>query len=126
MNVGIDIDFTITELPELFSILSKALRAAGHKVYVVSYRSQDDLEETEVELRGLGMEYDGIYLSDTAERIGEFKSRLAVELDLDMFFDDMPEALVDLPDGVKRIWVCDPSVYDLKAVTAKMLEVMRF
>ena len=47
------------------------------------------------------------------EDIPQFKSRIARELELDIFFDDMPEAFTQMPHGVKRFWLCDPEVYDL-------------
>lgn len=46
MNVGLDIDGTITENPQFFALLSRVLRAAGHKVHIVSYRDPKSVEET--------------------------------------------------------------------------------
>ena len=122
MRIGIDMDATITEMPAFFVILAKAFRVAGHKIYVVTYRAQQDRRNTEIELRELGIEYDELHLSDVHidEGIGVFKARMARELDLDIFFDDMPEALADMPSKVKRMWLCDDSVYDLNGVIESM------
>ena len=127
MNIGIDIDATITEMPAFFAILSKAFRAAGHKVYIVSYRGIDGRDETLQELADYGIERDGLYLSDNwGESIAAYKGRMARELDTDVFFDDMPEAFLDMPEKTQRFWLCDPRVYKLDAVVAKLTEVMRF
>ena len=50
MRIGFDIDDTIIRCPEFFAVASKALMAAGHKVYIVSYRedrgfAEEDLAE---------------------------------------------------------------------------------
>ena len=42
MKVALDIDDTITRCPDFFAFLSKALKDAGHHVYVVSYRADRD------------------------------------------------------------------------------------
>jgi len=114
MNVGIDIDHTISEVPEIFALLSRALREAGHRVYVVSYRAPADLEKSRAEVDEYGISYDDIFHPQDHEDIPEFKARMARELELDVFFDDMPEAFTEMPPGVKRFWLCDPEVYDLK------------
>ncbi len=114
MNVGIDIDATITETPEIFALLSHALREAGHRVYVVSYRDPNSLDESRAEVDGYGISYDDIFHPQDHEDIPQFKARMARELELDIFFDDMPEAFTQMPPKVKRFWLCDPEVYDLK------------
>ena len=92
MNVGIDIDATITETPELFAVLSHALRDAGHRVYVVSCRDPAGLDESRAEVDGYGISYDDIFHPQDHEDIPQFKARMARELELDIFFDDMPES----------------------------------
>ncbi|MCC5829742.1 MAG: hypothetical protein JJU36_09890 [Phycisphaeraceae bacterium] len=116
MNVGIDLDQTITELPEFFAIVSAALRQAGHRMHIVSYRHESDLADTRIELAELGVQHDGVHLSGQNEGLTAFKARMARELDFDLFIDDMPEALVDLPEKTQRLWLCDPAVYNLRAV----------
>jgi hypothetical protein len=114
MNIGIDIDATITETPEIFALLSHALRNAGHRVYVVSCRDPAGLDESRAEVDGYGISYDDMFHPQNHEDIPQFKARMARELELDIFFDDMPEAFTQMPPGVKRFWLCDPEVYDLK------------
>ena len=127
MNIGIDVDETITAMPAFFGILAKAFRVTGNKVYIISYRPTKDYDETMQLLADLGIEHDGLFLSDEPENIGVYKARMARELDLDVFIDDMPEALIDMPPKVNRIWLCDPLVYDLKAVVEKLgTEILNF
>ena len=126
MNIGIDIDGTITEAPEFFATFAKGFRAAGHKVYVVSYRDQIDIEDSTVEMREFGVEFDGIHHSVGRESIPDFKARIARELDLDIFFDDMPEALLKLPPKCIRFWMCNPSVYDMNKVVDNLIGILKF
>lgn len=121
MNIGVDLDDTISELPEFFAIVSQALRRHGHKVYIVSYRSAASFDESRREVAAWGIEHDGLFHPVDGERIGAFKSRIASELDLDVFFDDMPEALAEMPPKVKRFWLCDPEFYDLQDVIRSLL-----
>jgi len=113
MNVGIDIDGTITELPEFFALLTRALREAGGRVYVISFRDEADLADSRAEVEGYGISFDDIFHPRDREDIPQFKARMARELELDVFFDDMPEAFTQMPRGVKRFWLCDPEVYNL-------------
>ena len=64
MNIALDIDGTITRLPELFAVLSRAVRAAGGKVIVVTSRSDTPAvrEQTRRELKGYGLEHDELVI----------------------------------------------------------------
>ena len=68
MNLAIDIDDTITALPELFSAITKS--QAVKKVIIVSSRSNlpEVRKTTRRELADLGIEYDSLYLLDTYEK----------------------------------------------------------
>ncbi len=72
MHIGIDLDFTITELPEFFSILTRALRDTGHKVYIVSFRDKDGLEASAREAREHGVSFDGIFHPEDNEGLSTF------------------------------------------------------
>ena len=70
MNVCFDIDGTITERPEFFSLLSRAVKKSGGKVFVLTSRtrSPEAMEATKLELSGYGIEYDDLnMLPDKAE-----------------------------------------------------------
>ena len=127
LKIGIDMDGTITELPEFFALLARALRAAGHQVHIVSFRDPKDLDKSRAEVQQLGVEFDDIHHPRDDEDIPQFKARMARELKLDMLFDDMPEALIDLPEHTKRMWLCDPKVYDMKAVLQSLgTKILKF
>lgn len=113
MNIGIDIDGTITSAPEFFSVLSRAFRRAGHKVYIITYREPMAVQATRDELAAWGIDYDDMHLCGNREDMGQWKAKIASMLDLDVMFDDMPESLCLLDEKVKRFWLCDPAVYDL-------------
>src|SRR5581483_11571710 len=58
MNVALDIDGTISEHPEFFAVLSAALRKAGHRVLVLTYRDPARGEATRAQLTAWGIEFD--------------------------------------------------------------------
>jgi len=120
MNIGIDLDHTITACPEFFAFLTRALRDGGHCVYVVSFRDPADLAKSKAEVADHAITCDGVYHPREDENIPGFKARMARELELDVFFDDMPEAFTEMPPSVQRFWLCDPEVYDLK----RMIDVL--
>jgi hypothetical protein len=62
MNVALDIDGTITRMPEFFAFLSHAVRAAGGKVYVVTSRAVDAAVQTRHELQSYGIELDELFI----------------------------------------------------------------
>lgn len=70
MNLALDIDGTITRIPALFAALSRAVRAEGGKVIVVTSRSNtDSVRRTTIrELRGCGVENDGLIIIPDAPR----------------------------------------------------------
>ncbi|MCC5828118.1 MAG: hypothetical protein JJU36_01600 [Phycisphaeraceae bacterium] len=118
MNIGLDINGTITECPEFFSLLSHALRQAGHRVFIVTYRDPDITDCTRQELEEYGVSFDDIYFPRDEEHLPDFKARIADELELDLFIDDMPETFMAMPAKVKRLWLCDPAIYDLRRITS--------
>lgn len=121
MKIGLDLDDTITELPEFFSIFTKALIKCGHEIYIITYR--DDREYTVDELRKYDVAYTDLILSIGDETPPQFKARIARKLKIDVMIDDSPENLAAMPDGVKRMWVCDPNIFDLKKCIKAMKTV---
>ena len=120
MNIGIDIDGTISSAPEFFSCLSKAFRHAGHKVYIITYRSPRAVQATRDQLALWGVQYDEMYLCGNMEEMGQWKAKIAAMLELDVMFDDMPQSLCQLGPEVKRFWLCDPQEYDLGKIAADL------
>jgi len=95
MNVGIDIDGTITAIPPLFSILTKALRKEGHKVFIVTFRHELCKEETEQELKEMGIEYDKLVMGDQTLNF-TWKAKQVVKHKLEAFFEDNQEVIEEI------------------------------
>jgi hypothetical protein len=111
MKVGLDLDFTITEIPEFFSILSEALIKKKHEVHIITYR--DEVLETTQLLRDLGISYTKLWLPGETDDMSQWKARIASDIGLDVMIDDAPEILNKMPNTVKRMWMCDPDIFNL-------------
>ena len=70
MNIALDIDGTITNQPEFFAILSRGVRAAGGKVFIVTSRSNSAgvRAETQKELKSYGIAFDELFIIPDAGR----------------------------------------------------------
>ena len=64
MNIALDIDGTITRTPGFFSMLSRSVRQAGSKVYIVTSRSNAGGVEvqTRKDLALYGIEFDDLVI----------------------------------------------------------------
>lgn len=113
MKVGIDLDGTITSLPELFALLTRALVAAGHEVHVITYREIGSETRVAAELEESGIHYTGLHLPQDFSSPPRWKARVATQLGLDLMIEDSPEVLAAMPSGVQRLWIADPDVFDL-------------
>ena len=113
MIVGLDLDGTISELPEMFAILASGLLARGHEVHVITYREPSTEDAVREELEGYGLPFTGVHLPGPGARPPEWKARIAQELDLDLMGEDSPEVLARQPEGGRRLWLCDPEIFDL-------------
>ena len=71
MNIALDIDGTITKQPEFFAILSRGVRAAGGKVFIVTSRANSAgvRAETQKELKSYGIAYDELFIIPDAGRV---------------------------------------------------------
>ena len=99
MNVALDIDGTISEHPEFFAIMSTAIRAAGHRMIILTYRDPDRNEATRAQLAAWKIEFDDLVIAPSLEAKGELCNTLGV----DLFFDDQDECLVTVSE---RVLVC--------------------
>ncbi len=70
MNIALDIDGTITQQPELFAVLSRAVRAAGGRIYIITSRADtsDVRTLTQQELKNYGIDYDDLLIIPDADR----------------------------------------------------------
>jgi hypothetical protein len=70
MNIALDIDGTITKLPEFFAILSRAIRQSGGKVFIVTSRANSAgvRDATKEELASYGIAFDELFIIPDAGR----------------------------------------------------------
>jgi hypothetical protein len=115
MKIGLDLDDTISRLPDLFSILCTAMVSAGHEVHILAYRDANRRAETEQELRNQKVNFTEIHLPSEDDDLVPWKTTVATRLELDLMIDDSPEVLSHLPKTIKRMWLCDPEIFDLGA-----------
>lgn len=91
-SLGLDLDGTIDEAP----IFSRTLcRVWPGKVFVLTYRS--DRKKAEADLSRFEIRYDELILVDSFDA----KAPIIVEKKIDVYFDDQPEMLKQIPSSVK-------------------------
>lgn len=88
MNIGIDYDDTYTRHPEMWDKVIRDMRSFGHKVYLVTWRSEAESAEI---YRKLGDKLDGVYPSN---RVGKFAYMYAMGIRIDVVIDDNPRAWI--------------------------------
>ena len=106
MNLGLDLDGTITESPEYFALLKKAWKGAGAKIFVISYRSDYNKAKEDVE-RLIG-EVDEIILVDSFDA----KAAVIKEKNIGVYYDDQPEMMHNIPAGVQVFLVRNGGNFD--------------
>jgi hypothetical protein len=90
-SIGIDLDGTIDEAPEFFRLLTN-LRPG--RIYVITYR--DDYARAVADVQRHGIKYDQVVLVDSFRE----KAARITELGISVYFDDMDEMLMHIPEGV--------------------------
>lgn len=86
MNLSLDFDNTYTRDPATWDEVVKLFRAKGHKVYVVTMRREDGVEDIPVKIALKG-EVDGIFFTDRkAKAPFMFKEGISI----DVWLDDIP------------------------------------
>ena len=125
MKVALDIDGTISEHPEFFAVLSVALRAAGHRVLVLTYRDPARVEATKAQLARWGIEFDELVIAESLEG----KGQLCAAHEVDLFFDDQDECIAAVPEGVLVCKVRNGGNFDFESrrwlSTARLTELIR-
>jgi len=68
MNIGVDIDDTITAVPEFFKSINSAFIKQGHVIHIITSRTANDevREITQAELKKLGVVYNFLYILPAA------------------------------------------------------------
>ncbi len=120
--IGIDLDDTITEMPEFFSALTAVLYYKPNvKIHIITYRDQEDRADTIKELTKYGIHYHELHLPRQQDECAEeWKSELATKLGIQLMIDDSPEVLAEMPKGTKRMWLADSEVFNLRTCVHAM------
>lgn len=103
MNFGVDIDGTVSAMPEVFQAICRSLMRCGHHVYVVTAAMPDRKHPEkntphgrQEELAGYGMfprtHYDRVVLAwgDDRRQVAKAKAEWCRKLHLDVMFDNDP------------------------------------
>jgi hypothetical protein len=102
-SIGIDLDGTIDEAPEFFRVLTNLWPG---RVYVITYR--DDYGRAVADVERHGVRCDGVVL---VQSFREKAARIA-ELGISVYFDDMDEMLMHIPEGVAVMKVRNGGNFD--------------
>jgi hypothetical protein len=124
MKVALDIDGTISELPELFAILAASLRARGHQVVVLAYRDPSREQATRDQLAAWGIEFDDLLFAPTLEA----KGPVCRDHQIDVFFEDQDECIASVPESVLVLKVRNGGNFDFDGKrwlsTARLTELI--
>ncbi len=125
MKVALDIDGTISEHPEFFAVLSSALRGAGHRVVVLTYRDPALIEASKAKLATWRVEFDELVIAPSLESKGQLCGTLGV----DLFFDDQDECIASVPESVLVCKIRNGGNFDFARQrwisTAQLTELIR-
>ncbi len=91
VNLGLDLDGLLDEATDFFKLLAKIWPG---NVVIISFR--DDVEKAEADLKQLGIEYDELILVDSFDA----KATVIANKNVGVYFDDQPEMLKNIPEGV--------------------------
>ncbi|MBL8990935.1 MAG: HAD family hydrolase [Phycisphaerae bacterium] len=94
MVIGLDLDDTITRHPAFFACIASALRAAGHRVLVVTHR--EDPNDALRTLNDLGVAHDAVICPRPGDRARHglaWKAAVCREQGVSVMFEDCPETV---------------------------------
>jgi uncharacterized HAD superfamily protein len=109
MKIGIDLDNTITECPDFFSLMTNAFSPFA-EIFIITNRekSAKSLQEIELELEKMNVFYQKIII--TSE-----KADFIIKNKIDIFFDDTDEYFLELPEKVKVFKIREAGNFDFEA-----------
>ena len=126
MNIGVDIDGTITAMPDVFRTICRSLMARGNRVYIVTAQRTDhhnDPQRTTPQGRQrhlenlgfrLGIHYNSIVMcpGDSPAAVAQAKKHACEQLHLDVMFDNDPLNVAACREVTKVLVPSDdPPVY---------------
>jgi len=92
LKIGIDIDGTITSAPDFFRQLTEQMSEIAD-IHIITFRPKKYTFETIKQLSELGIKYDHLVFTDD-------KKDYIIRNCINIFFEDMDEFIVDLPNSV--------------------------
>ena len=106
MKVAIDIDGVISAYPQFFAVLTNALKGKV-EIYILSNRdpSEQSRKETEKELTEWGIWYEHLVILNK-------KSKVILEHEIDVFFENEDEQFISLPSSILVLKVREPGNFD--------------
>lgn len=119
MNVAFDIDDTISRHPAFFSLISKALAEAGHRVVIITLR--EDREGAQDDLGKWGITYHELISAKSQELVEvgacEWKAKMCVQQAIEIFFEDMPEVVKCIDhEQTLCLMPIDPEIHDMEGM----------
>lgn len=87
MNIALDYDDTYTKDPELWLAFVRNARHRGHKVYVVTWRSEDQAKDIDERLQELAP----VYATQLRAKRAFMESK---QIYIEIWIDDNPEAII--------------------------------
>jgi hypothetical protein len=108
MKIGIDMDDCITYSPEFFRLFTTAMKGVA-EIHIITNREQTPASEanTKDELQTLGIHYN--HLKITGE-----KAKYILENDITVYFDDMDENILELPEKVTVFKIRESMNFDFE------------
>lgn len=67
MKFAFDVDGVITETPELYSVITAALKASGHSVYILTDFDEHFRQQRIDDLASMGIVYDELVITSKKE-----------------------------------------------------------
>lgn len=94
MRIAIDVDGVIAEAPEFFAAMTRAMKAAGHEIHIVTDFDEHFREQREKELAAYGIAYDTLAI--TRDKLGYCRARgIQMAIDDDVcYFENGPLPVV--------------------------------
>jgi uncharacterized HAD superfamily protein len=100
MKLGYDVDGVITDAPEYYSIVFKALRKSGHEVILITDYDEHFRNQRIQELKNLNIEYDKLII--TANKV-EFCLKNGIKWFVDDHANDYFPNQEIIPLGLVRL-----------------------
>ncbi len=87
MNIGLDYDDTYTRDPAMWNFIIGTVRCAGHKIYIVTWRDEEEAKKMKIEVA-----VDGVYPTN---RKAKQKFMFDQAICIDVWIDDNPSAILN-------------------------------